>query len=119
MRLPPLITTAKSIKIKVRCRRSVLSPEERVKEFWGENVQPTGISWIWQGAEKRTHEAEFQQFIDTKLALLKQTNPEMKDREITEEEMTQAKDFFAKIKIYANEYHEKEKAGTNQPGIER
>lgn len=85
--------------------------EERVKEFWGENVQPSGISWIWQGAEKRTHEAEFQQFIDTKLALLKKTNPEMKDREITEEEMTQAKDFFAKINIYSDEYHEKEKAG--------
>lgn len=85
--------------------------EDRVKEFWGENVQPTGISWIWQGAGKRTREAEFQQFIDTKLALLKQTNPEMKDREITEEEMTQAKEFFAKIKIYENEFHEKEKAG--------
>lgn len=86
--------------------------EERVKEFWGENAQPaSGISWIWQSADKRTNEAEFQKFIDTKLALLKKTNPEMKDREITEEEMTQAREFFAKIKIYENEYHEKEKAG--------
>ena len=68
--------------------------EDRVKEFWAGG-----------------HEEEFKKFIDTKLALLKETNPEMKDREITEEEMTQAKDFYAKINIYAKEFAEKSKSG--------
>jgi hypothetical protein len=68
--------------------------EDRVKEFWAGG-----------------HEEEFKKFIDTKLELLKETNPEMKDREISEEEMTQAKDFFAKINIYAKEFEEKSKAG--------
>lgn len=85
--------------------------EERVNAFWGENVETSGISWIWKGAEKRTHEAEFQQFIDTKLKLLKETNPQMKDRELSEEELKQARDFFAKINIYNKEYEEKAKAG--------
>ena len=68
--------------------------EDRVKEFWAGG-----------------HEEEFKKFIDTKVELLKKTNPEMKDREITEEEMTQAKEFYAKIKIYENEYNEKLKSG--------
>lgn len=61
----------------------------------------------WEGG----HDEEFKKFIDTKVNLLKKTNPEMKDREISEEEMTQAKDFFAKIQIYKNEYEAKSKAG--------
>jgi hypothetical protein len=68
--------------------------EDRIKEFWAGG-----------------HEEEFKKFIDTKLELMKKTNPEMKDREITEEEMTQAKEFYAKIKIYENEYAEKLKSG--------
>jgi hypothetical protein len=50
------------------------------------------------------HQLEFEKFLDTKLAVLKENNPQMKDREISEDERTQAKDFFAKIKIYENEY---------------
>ena len=68
--------------------------EDRVKEFWAGG-----------------HEEEFKKFIDTKLQLLKETNPEMKDREISAEEMTQAKEFFAKINIYAKEFEEKSKSG--------
>lgn len=65
--------------------------EEQVKAFW----------------EGGAHEADFKQFIDTKINLLKANNPEMKDREISEEEMTQAKDFYAKIQIYKKEYEDK------------
>lgn len=68
--------------------------EEQVKQFW-------------EGG----HEEEFRKFIDTKINLMKEANPEMKDREISEEEMGQAKDFYAKIKIYQKEYEEKSRAG--------
>ncbi len=61
----------------------------------------------WAGG----HDAEFQKFIDTKIKILKESNPEMKDREISDEEMTQAKDFFAKIQIYNKEYNDKVTAG--------
>ncbi|MCD9188527.1 MAG: peptidyl-prolyl cis-trans isomerase [Pyrinomonadaceae bacterium] len=69
--------------------------EDQVKAFW----------------EGGAHDADFQQFIDTKINLLKANNPEMKDREISEEEMTQAKDFYAKIQIYKNEYEGKAAKG--------
>jgi parvulin-like peptidyl-prolyl isomerase len=68
--------------------------EEQVKQFWEEG-----------------HEAEFKKFIDTKINLMKASNPEMKDREISEEEMEQAKEFYAKIKIYEKEYKDKLRAG--------
>ncbi len=68
--------------------------EARTKEYW------TG-----------GHDAEFQKFIDTKIKILKESNPEMKDREISDEEMTQAKDFYAKIQIYNKEYNDKVAAG--------
>jgi hypothetical protein len=54
--------------------------EEQVKQFW-------------EGG----HEEDFKKFIDTKINLMKETNPEMKDREISPEEMEQAKEFYAKI----------------------
>jgi len=66
--------------------------EARVKAFW-----------VASPAAK-SREIEFQQFMDSKLALLKASNPTMKDREITDEEREQARDFFAKIQIYGAEY---------------
>lgn len=69
--------------------------EDQVKAFW----------------EGGAHEADFKQFIDTKINLLKANNPEMKDREISEEEMTQAKDFYAKIQIYKKEFEDKAAKG--------
>lgn len=85
--------------------------EERVKAFWGEGEQPAK-SWfdnfkdkIGLGAKDR--ELEFNKFLDSKVAILKRDNPQMKDREISEEEKTQAREFFAKIRIYNEEYQEK------------
>ncbi len=71
--------------------------EDRVNAFWAED-----------GPKK---EAEFEKFIDTKVKLLKASNPAMKDREISDEEKTQAKDFFAKVRIYQKEFEDKAKAG--------
>ncbi|CAN5506206.1 hypothetical protein BH18ACI1_BH18ACI1_17740 [soil metagenome] len=65
--------------------------EDQIKEFWNDT----------------SHEAEFQQFIDSKLALARESGKFPKDKELTEEELKQAKDDFAKIMIYAEEAKEK------------
>ena len=92
--------------------------EDRVKEFWGDANTEGGISWIWNGGESRRREAEFQKFLDTKIGLMKEKNPQMKDREITDEERTQAKDFYAKIRIYEEEYDQKVSAGQITPEVQ-
>ena len=93
--------------------------EDQVKEFWGENeaepgafqstMNKIGIGWITGNADKRRHEAEFTRFIDSKLALARESGKFPKDKELTEAELTQAKGDFAKIKI--NEEEANEKAG--------
>lgn len=96
-----------------------LISEDQIKEFWGENepepgafqsaMNKIGIGWITANADKRRHEAEFQKFLDSKLALARESGKFPKDKELGEEEIKQAKDDFAKIKIYEEEA--KEKAG--------
>jgi len=62
--------------------------------------------------ERRSHEDEFNAFLNAKIDVMKKGNPEMAEKEITDEEKTQAKDIFAKIRIYRNEFDE-------NPGPER
>ncbi|MFN2500905.1 MAG: peptidylprolyl isomerase [Pyrinomonadaceae bacterium] len=94
--------------------------EEQVKAYWGDESQPAqrgffdnlkekiGLSGT---AESRTHEAEFNDFLNAKIEVLKASSPDMKDREITEDEKSQARDIFAKIRIYKAEYDQKVKNG--------
>jgi parvulin-like peptidyl-prolyl isomerase len=70
--------------------------EANLKAFWV--ASPTA----------KSREMEFQQFMDSKLASLKASNPAMKDRELSDEEREQARDFFAKIEIYDAEYKERQ-----------
>lgn len=89
--------------------------EEQVKAFWGEGEQPAK-GWFDNfkdkiGLGKKDRELEFNKFLDSKIAILKRDNPQMKDREITDEEKTQAREFFAKIRLYVEEYDEKDYAG--------
>ncbi|MEZ5429359.1 MAG: peptidylprolyl isomerase [Pyrinomonadaceae bacterium] len=70
--------------------------EDRVKEYW---------------ASHNDAEEKFQEFLDAKIKLLQESNPAMKDRQPTQEEIDQAKDFFAKIQIYSEEAEEKIKSG--------
>ena len=88
--------------------------EEQIKAFWGEGQPEKG--WfdnfkdkIGLGAKDR--ELEFKKFLDSKIAILKKDNPQMANREITEEERTQAREFFAKIRLYVDEFEQKAKAG--------
>ncbi|MFN6963756.1 MAG: peptidylprolyl isomerase [Pyrinomonadaceae bacterium] len=89
--------------------------EDQLKEYWGETegqaaaAEPTfwdklGLSGT---AETRRREAEFQKFVDTKVKLMKEANPQMKDREISDDEIKQAREFFAKMKIYEAEFDQK------------
>jgi hypothetical protein len=63
------------------------------------------------GLGEEDHELAFQKFLDSKLAILKSGNPNMKDREISDEERSQARDFFAKIELYEKEFNEKAHSG--------
>lgn len=89
--------------------------EDQVKAFWGEGERPAK-GWfdnlkdkIGLGAKDR--ELEFKKFLDSKIAILKRDNPQMADREISEEERTQAREFFAKIRMYNEEFEKKAAAG--------
>ena len=92
--------------------------EDMTKAYWAEDEQPKSGPGLWEriglggATEQRTHQAEFDDFLNAKVAVLKAGNPEMKDREISEEEKTQARDIFAKIRIYKAEYNQKAAAGT-------
>ena len=64
--------------------------ENRVKKFWSDGVPD--------------READFQRYLDAKVAVLRINNPKTSDSEITEEEKTQARELFAKIEIYEKEF---------------
>ena len=89
--------------------------EDQINAFWGTGDQAQEGFWASLknkvGMGPQNNELEFQKFLDTKVALLKQSSPQMKDREISEEEKTQARDIFAKIEIYEQEYEDKAAAG--------
>jgi parvulin-like peptidyl-prolyl isomerase len=57
------------------------------------------------------HENQFNAFLDSKLNMLKASNPAMANREISEDEKKQAREYFAKVQIYKKEYEDKAKAG--------
>jgi parvulin-like peptidyl-prolyl isomerase len=90
--------------------------EEQITAYWeGTAPQSTPTFWdkigLGEKTETRSHEDEFIDFLNAKIELLKAQNPEMKDREISEEEKTQARDIFAKTRIYKAEYEQKAKSG--------
>lgn len=53
--------------------------------------------------EKPGSDAKFQEFLDSKIALAKESGKFPEGKELTEEEIKQAKEDFAKIKIYEEE----------------
>ncbi|HEX6124850.1 MAG TPA: peptidylprolyl isomerase, partial [Pyrinomonadaceae bacterium] len=89
--------------------------EDQINAFWGQGDAASQGAWASFknkiGLGPQNNELEFQKFLDTKVALLKAGNPQMKDREISEEETKQAREIFAKIEIYEKEYDDKVAAG--------
>ena len=84
--------------------------EDQVNQFWGEDQNgqsspgffTTVLDKVGLGgtAESRSHEAEFDQFLNSKLELMKESDPDNPPPPITDEQKQQARDFFAKMKIY-------------------
>lgn len=87
--------------------------EDQVNAFWAQPAETGFVASLKNkiGLGQEDREAAFQKFLDSKLAVMKSGNPAMKDREISEEERTQARDFYAKIEIYEKEFDEKAHSG--------
>ncbi len=87
--------------------------EEQVNAFWAPPADAGFLASLKNkvGLGREDPELAFQKFLDSKLAILKSGNPNMQNREISEEERNQARDFFAKIEIYEQEYNDKASAG--------
>lgn len=87
--------------------------ENRMNEFWTQ--QPSGfasfmrkikLGWVVGDADR---EADFKKFFDTKVEMAKESGQIQKDREPSEEETKQARDYYAKTRIYAEEAEAKRK----------
>lgn len=89
--------------------------EDRVQAFWagGDDSQKSFFEKLKDkiGLGKRDNELAFNKFLDTKIAILKATNPSMQDRKISDEEREQARKFFAEVSIYDREFNEKAEKG--------
>lgn len=79
--------------------------EDRLNEFWnGEGGNRTILDKIGLGTNNaKSREAAFQRFLDSKIALAKEGGNIPEGREPSEEEIKQAKDYFAKTRIYYDE----------------
>lgn len=90
--------------------------EDQVKAFWegGTPALEKGfLDKIGLGAapDTRSPEDQFNDFLNAKLEIMKKSSPDNANREISEEERTQARDVFAKIRIYKTEFDQKAKSG--------
>ena len=88
----------------------------RGKGWFGNLMEKIGLG---EPSEQRSHEDEFNDFLNAKIAVLKASSPEMKDREISDDERTQARDIFAKTRIYQAEYEQKASCGRVIKGFRR
>ncbi|MEQ1643774.1 MAG: peptidylprolyl isomerase [Pyrinomonadaceae bacterium] len=90
--------------------------EDQVKAFWeGGTAAPEKGFFdkigLGAAADTRSPEDQFNDFLNAKLEIMKKSSPENANREISEEERTQARDVFAKIRIYKAEYDQKARSG--------
>ena len=76
--------------------------EDQVNAFWnGEGGDRTFLDSVGLGSNNtKSREASFQRFLDSKIALAKESGGLPADRQISEDEIKQAKDYFAKSRIY-------------------
>jgi parvulin-like peptidyl-prolyl isomerase len=78
--------------------------EGQVAGYWAEDGRAgTG--------GKPTHEAEFGDFLSAKIEILRASDPTMKDREASKDEIAQARAVFAKTRIYKSEFDQNVRAG--------
>lgn len=85
--------------------------EEQTKAYWEEDNQPKPApSMFGPPVDPRTHEQEFQDFLNAKIELMKKGSPEAAP-EVTDEQKNQAREPFAKMRIYKAEYDRRAAAG--------
>ena len=70
----------------------------QISAYWGEN---TGSKL--PASVKKARAAKFEQFLETKVTLLRANSPELADK-ISADEKAQARELYAKLNIYADEY---------------
>lgn len=78
--------------------------EDQIKAFWGEG-QAEGATISTR--EKNLREEGFKQFLDTQLEIARRNKALPEDKEPSEEEISQLRSEFAKVKIYEEEANEK------------
>ena len=66
--------------------------EKQIAAYWAQRAT----------AGHRTHQAEFDDFLEAKLAIFKANNPALPD--VSQDEIAQARDLFAKVRIYKAEF---------------
>ena len=113
-----LIVTATLYDKKINEGRDAMPPfsfitKEQVKAFWGEEqtepsglqstLDKVGLGALAGNADAHRRQIEFKEFLDSKIALAKENGRFPKDKELTRDEIKQAKEDFAKIKIYEAE----------------
>lgn len=90
--------------------------EDQVKAFWESGAPAPAKGFLDKiglgaAADTRSPEDQFNDFLNAKLEVMKKSSPENADRTISEEERTQARDVFAKIRLYKAEFDQKAKSG--------
>ena len=95
--------------------------EDQVNQYWAEdqNGAPagSGTSWLEKiglgggDVSGLSHDEEFNKFLNGKIDQMQKSQPEMAKHEVTDEEKKQAKEWFAKVKIYQRSYENDAKAG--------
>lgn len=70
-----------------------------VNSYWGD-----GTTGKLAASVKSARNTKFENFFAAKVAILRTDNPKLTDKVVTDEEKQQARDVFAKIQIYFDEY---------------
>lgn len=82
--------------------------EEQVSQFWqGSDDKKGFLEKIGLGAGSGTREQAFEKFLNAKIEMARESGAMPKDREISEEEKNQAKEYFAKTRVAAAQAEEK------------
>lgn len=79
----------------------------QIDSYWNGSSQP--------GQSKADREKRFEEFLQAKFAILKENDPDQREREITDPEKQEARDFYAKIRISVDGYA----SSKSVPKIER
>ncbi len=95
--------------------------EERIKQFWeAKDVEPGLFDSLgWKETTPETREKAFQEFIDAKIALAKESGQLGDDVKPSEEEIKMARDIFAKTQIAYNDALKKFQSAGTLPEAER